>query len=51
VSGARAAAPADYPPDLDSRAEFIRRELDSEDDRIEVGIAIVGGGTVVFRTE
>ena len=26
-------------------AEFIRRELDGEDDRIEVGVAIIGGGT------
>jgi len=37
--------PADYPPDVDSRREFIRRELDAEDDRIDVGVAIVGGGT------
>ena len=37
--------PADYPPPVDSRREFIRRELDGEDDRIEVGVAIVGGGT------
>ena len=37
--------PADYPPPVDSRREFIRRELDAEDDRIEVGVAIVGGGT------
>ena len=37
--------PAAYRPPVDSRAEFIRRELDSEEDRIEVGVAIVGGGT------
>ena len=37
--------PADYPPPVDSPAEFIRRELDGEDDRIDVGVAIVGGGT------
>ena len=37
--------PADFPPPVDSRREFIRRELDGEDDRIEVGVAIVGGGT------
>jgi electron-transferring-flavoprotein dehydrogenase len=37
--------PAAYPPALDSRCEFIRRELDGADDRIEVGVAIVGGGT------
>src|SRR5580692_10843398 len=35
--------PADFPPPVDSRREFIRRE--GEDDRIEVGVAIVGGGT------
>jgi electron-transferring-flavoprotein dehydrogenase len=27
------------------RREFVKRELDGEDDRIEVGVAIVGGGT------
>ena len=37
--------PSAYPPPVDSRREFIRRELDGEDDRIEVGVAIVGGGT------
>jgi electron-transferring-flavoprotein dehydrogenase len=40
-----AVVPSDYPPAVDSRAEFIRREIDSEDDRIEVGVAIIGGGT------
>ena len=37
--------PAAYPPPVDSPAEFIKRELDHEDERIEVGVAIVGGGT------
>jgi electron-transferring-flavoprotein dehydrogenase len=37
--------PAEFPPPVDSRAEFIRRELDGPDDRIDVGVAIVGGGT------
>ena len=37
--------PAAFPPPVDSRQEFIRRELDAEDDLIEVGVAIVGGGT------
>jgi electron-transferring-flavoprotein dehydrogenase len=37
--------PAAYPPPVDSRREFIRRELDDAEDRIEVGVAIVGGGT------
>src|ERR1700736_2380216 len=38
-------APADFPPPVDPVNEFIKRELDAEDDRIEVGVAIVGGGT------
>jgi electron-transferring-flavoprotein dehydrogenase len=37
--------PADYPPPIDTQSELIKREIDSEDDRIEVGVAIVGGGT------
>jgi electron-transferring-flavoprotein dehydrogenase len=36
--------PAAYRPPVDSRQEFIKRELDDEDERIEVGVAIVGGG-------
>src|SRR5919197_2389969 len=36
-------APADYPPPVDPVHEFVKRELDAEDDRIEVGVAIVGG--------
>src|SRR3954465_9361925 len=31
-------------PPVDSEQEFIKRELDDEDERIEVGVAIVGGG-------
>ncbi|HMD56142.1 MAG TPA: electron-transfer flavoprotein:ubiquinone oxidoreductase [Solirubrobacteraceae bacterium] len=38
-------APAAFPPPVDSRAEFIKRGLDPEDELIEVGVAIVGGGT------
>ena len=38
-------APIAYPPEVDSPAEFIKREIDGEDERIEVGVAIVGGGT------
>lgn len=38
-------APAAFPPPVDSQAEFIKRGLDPEDERIEVGVAIVGGGT------
>src|SRR6059058_6071055 len=42
--------PAKYPPPVDSQKEFIKRELDAEDDRIEVGVAIVGGGTAGLAT-
>src|SRR5438874_12129958 len=38
-------APAAFPPPVDSPREFIKRELDPEEDLIEVGVAIVGGGT------
>jgi electron-transferring-flavoprotein dehydrogenase len=37
--------PADFPPPVDPSTEFIRRSLDGEDDRIEIGVAIIGGGT------
>jgi electron-transferring-flavoprotein dehydrogenase len=37
--------PAAFPPPVDSRKEFIKRGLDSEDELIEVGVVIVGGGT------
>ena len=37
--------PADYPPAVDPRKEFVKRGLDGEDELIEVGVAIVGGGT------
>src|SRR6202035_1926483 len=38
-------APASFPPPVDSRKEFVKRGLDPEDELIEVGVAIVGGGT------
>jgi electron-transferring-flavoprotein dehydrogenase len=38
-------APSEFPPPVDSRDEFIKRGLDAEDDLIDVGVAIVGGGT------
>ncbi len=41
----KSTAPAAYPPPVDSRKEFIKRSLDGEDERIDVGVAIVGGGT------
>src|ERR1051326_8506229 len=37
--------PAAFPPPVNSREEFIKRGLDPEDELIEVGVAIVGGGT------
>src|ERR1700709_2700543 len=43
-------APAAYPPPVDSQAEFIKRTLDDEDERIDVGAAIVGGGTAGLAT-
>src|SRR3954469_361499 len=43
-------APIKYPPPVDSRREFVKRELDAEDERIEVGVAIVGGGTAGLAT-
>jgi len=45
-----AVAPGAYPPPVDSPNEFIKRELDPEDERIEVGVAIVGGGTAGLAT-
>src|ERR1700683_3185427 len=38
-------APSEFPPPVDSLKEFIKRALDAEDGLIEVGVAIVGGGT------
>ncbi|HEU4701813.1 MAG TPA: electron-transfer flavoprotein:ubiquinone oxidoreductase [Conexibacter sp.] len=37
--------PAAFPPRVDSPKEFVKRGLDPEDELIEVGVAIVGGGT------
>src|ERR1700720_4369787 len=38
-------APAAFPPPVDSQKEFIKHGLDDEDELIDVGGAIVGGGT------
>ena len=43
-------APAAFPPPVDSQKEFIKRGLDDEDELIEVGVAIVGGGTAGIGT-
>ncbi len=45
ASGNGKVAPAAFPPPVDSPREFIKRGLDPEDELIEVGVAIVGGGT------
>ncbi len=37
-------APSEFPPPVDAAAEFIGPPTDPEDERIEVGVAIVGGG-------
>jgi len=37
-------APSQYPPPVDSAGEFLGPPTDPEDERIEVGVAIVGGG-------
>ena len=38
-------APSEFPPPVDSVREFVKRGLDPEEELIEVGVAIVGGGT------
>src|SRR2546423_5712736 len=37
-------APSDFPPPVDAADEFVGPITDPEDERIEVGDAIVGGG-------
>ena len=37
-------APIEFPPPVDSEREFVGPPTDPEDERIEVGVAIVGGG-------
>jgi electron-transferring-flavoprotein dehydrogenase len=37
-------SPAEFPPPVDSADEFVGPITDAEDERIEVGVAIVGGG-------
>jgi len=39
-----AVAPIEYPPPVDSAKEDVGAPTDPEDERIEVGVAIVGGG-------
>src|SRR5437879_4600540 len=37
-------APSRFPPAVEPASEFVTAPTDPEDDRIEVGVAIVGGG-------
>src|SRR3712207_779218 len=37
-------APVEYPPPVEPDREFIGQPTDPEEERIEVGVAIVGGG-------
>jgi electron-transferring-flavoprotein dehydrogenase len=39
-----AVAPIEFPPPVDSAKEYVGAPTDPEDERIEVGVAIVGGG-------
>jgi electron-transferring-flavoprotein dehydrogenase len=39
-----AVAPIEFPPPVDSEKEFVTGTTDPEDERIEVGVVIVGGG-------
>jgi electron-transferring-flavoprotein dehydrogenase len=39
-----ASAPIEYPPPVESEREFVTQPTDPEDERIEVGVVIVGGG-------
>src|SRR5688572_13503150 len=39
-----AVAPAEYPPPVEPEKEFVTGITDPEDERIEVGVAIAGGG-------
>jgi electron-transferring-flavoprotein dehydrogenase len=39
-----AVAPIEYPPPVDSAKEYVGPPTDPEDERIEVGVVIVGGG-------
>src|ERR1700759_1786141 len=45
MAGTTKVAPAAYPPPVDPQGEFIKRTVDPEDEVIDVGVVIVGGGT------
>src|SRR4051812_40262927 len=50
ANGKHAHAPLEFPPPVDPQSEFIKRDVDPEDEIIEVGVAIVGGGTAGLAT-
>ncbi|MGI8632937.1 MAG: 4Fe-4S dicluster domain-containing protein [Solirubrobacterales bacterium] len=43
-------APIEYPPPVEPEKEFVGGLTDAEDERIEVGVAIVGGGPAGLAT-
>src|ERR1700749_3220298 len=43
-------APSEFPPPVDPLGEFVKHELDDEEERIDVGVVIVGGGTAGLAT-
>jgi electron-transferring-flavoprotein dehydrogenase len=45
-----APSPSEFPPPVDPLKEFVKNGLDSEDERIDVGVVIVGGGTAGLAT-
>jgi electron-transferring-flavoprotein dehydrogenase len=44
TNGRGAVAPIEFPPPVDPAAEFLGAPTDPDDERIEVGVAVVGGG-------
>jgi electron-transferring-flavoprotein dehydrogenase len=45
ASNGRHHAFSEFPPPVDPVGEFVKRGLDDEEERIDVGVAIIGGGT------
>ena len=49
-NGSAPHSPSEFPPPVDSVKEFVKQGLDDEDERIDVGVVIVGGGTAGLAT-
>ena len=49
-NGSGPSAPSEYPPPVDPVKEFIKEGIDSEEERIDVGVVIAGGGTAGLAT-